>query len=515
LVIDRAIVSTDNNPLYYEFWPLVAKGWKNLKIEPTLALIGDVKLNYSCGTIVTLPTIPDISSGFIAQVIRFIIPCLFPDEISIIADIDMLPLSRNYFSTNINRYADDDILVFSADAYKTEVRYPMCYIVAKGKYFQEIIGLKNTDLASIQSFIKDLYALNLNWDTDELFFAKKLHESALFNKVIFLKRGGWNPYARKRIDRSSWQYSRVNLFFDKYIDAHCLRPLHDHMQQLSSLIEYIDHDTDGKKYFNYLLKKPVKNLIAHFKLLKQNLLGKDLYDILEVKSLDTTKKNIISFSLFGDTQRYTDHLGSVIDSYNQLLPDWKCRVYVAKDVQKKHIDLLIDKGCEIVIMNGIGVDCTYTIWRFLAIGDKKADAVIIRDLDSHASEREKRMLDEWLSSEKQFHIIRDHVNHNSRILAGTWGAKKNNIDIIKKSKNMLLENYYGVDQVFLESLIYPLIKNNMMVHDIFLRFNDEKPIIIPLSPKENYIGEISTDINLKNRDKEDAIKSAQKYFELQ
>lgn len=513
MVINRAIVSTDHNPIYYEFWPLVAKSWKNFNIEPTLALIGDIKLNYSCGTIVTLPAMPDIPSGFIAQVIRFIIPCLFPDEVSVIADIDMLPLSRNYFSTNVTKYADDSILVFSADAYKTEIRYPMCYIAAKGKYFQEIIGLKNTDLPSIQSFIKDLYALNLNWDTDELFFAKKLHESTLFSKVIFLKRG-WTPYASKRIDRSSWQYSKLNLFFDKYIDAHCLRPLHEHMQQLGSLIEYIDHGTDGKKYFNYLLKKPVKSLITYFKLLKQNLSGNSLYSILEVKSLDPTKKNIVSFSLFGDAQRYTSQLSSVIDSYNQLLPDWKCRVYVAKDVQKKHIDLLINKGCEIVIMNSVGVNSKYTMWRFLAIEDKRADAVITRDLDSHASEREKRMLDEWLSSEKKFHIIRDHLNHNSRILAGTWGVKKNNVDIIKKSKKVLLENYYGVDQVFLENFIYPLIKNDMLVHDIFLRFNDEKPIIIPLSSKENYIGEISTDIKLKNRDREDAIRTAQKCFEL-
>lgn len=513
MVIDRAIVATDGNPLYYEFWPLVAKGWKNFKIEPTLALIGDIKLNYSCGTIVTLPTMPDIPSGFIAQVIRFIIPCLFPDEISITADIDMLPLSRNYFSTQIDKYGDDDILVFSADAYKTELRYPMCYIAAKGKHFQEIIGLPNTDLVSIQSFIKNLYALNLNWDTDELFFSKKLHESTLFNKTFFLKRG-WNPYARNRIDRADWKFTRINLFRDKYIDAHCLRPLHDHMQQLGPLIEYIDHETDGKKYFNYLLKKPVHSLIAYFKFLRQNLTGKDIYDILEAKSLNSAKNNIISFSLFGDSPRYTDQLSSVVDSYNELLPDWKCRIYIAKDVQEKYIDLLIDKGCEIITMNSIGVDARYTMWRFLALSDEKADAVIIRDLDSHASEREKKMLQEWLNSEKKFHIIRDHVNHSSKILAGTWGAKKNNLDIIKKSKQMLLENYYGIDQVFLERHIYPLIKNNMMVHDIFLRFNDEKPIIIPLSPEDNCIGEITTDISLKNRDKAHSMRVAQKYFEL-
>jgi len=53
-----------------------------------------------------------------------------------------------------------------------------------------------------------------------------------------------------------------------------------------------------------------------------------------------------------------------------------------------------------------------------------------------------------------------------------------------------MTNNYGVDQVFLEKAIYPLIKNDVMVHDIYQRFPDEDVIIIPPLPGEGFIGEI-------------------------
>ena len=42
------------------------------------------------------------------------------------------------------------------------------------------------------------------------------------------------------------------------------------------------------------------------------------------------------------------------------------------------------------------------------------------------SARESAAVSEWLSSDLPFHIMRDHNYHNSRILAGMWGAKLGN-----------------------------------------------------------------------------------------
>lgn len=457
-------------------------------IEPTVAVVGNLYLNHPSGTIIKVPQIEGISCGFISQVIRFIIPCMYPEEVSVIGDIDMIPLNKDYFTKNIAQTDDDDIVIFSSDAYPTELRYPMCYIAAKGKYFQEIIGLKNTEPATVDSFIKDLHALDMKWDTDELFFAAQLHKSALLSKIVLLKRG-WSPMAKNRIDRSHWKYSRLGLFFNKYIDVHCLRPMDEHLKQLENIIEYVNHGSDGKKYFAHLQKKPVKAAINSLKLLKQNHFDKDLYAIAGRKNVNGPAGNIIAFSLFGNDPLYTANIEKVIKSYHEILPGWKCRVYVAKDVNSKYVDLLTGNGCEVIIMENIGVDARYTTWRFLAI-EEGAEAVIIRDLDSLPTPREKIMIEQWLASDKDFHIIRDHIRHNALVMAGMWGIKKNDISIKKETQKHLLTNNYGVDQVFLQMMIYPRFKNSVMVHDRFPRFPDEDAIIIPMMPGESFIGEV-------------------------
>lgn len=457
-------------------------------IEPTVAVVGNLNLNHPSGTIIKVPQIEGISSGFISQVIRFIIPCLFPDEVSVIGDIDMIPLSKDYFTKNIAQYSNDAVLIFSSDAYTTELRYPMCYIAAKGKYFQEIIGLKDTDEATVERFIKDLHALGKKWDTDELFFAEQLHKSALLSRTVFLQRG-WNPMAKNRIDRSHWKYSKFGLFFNKYIDVHCLRPMEHHLNELKNIVDYVGLGSEGKKYFLYLQKKPAKALIDRLKLLKQNYFDKDLYAIAAKKNSTGPAKNIIAFSLFGNDAVYTANMEKVIKTYNELLPGWKCRVYVAKDIDANYIKLLTGNGCEVVIMENAGVDARYTTWRFLAI-EEGAEAVIIRDLDSMPTLREKIMIEQWLASDKDFHIIRDHIHHNALVMAGMWGIKKSTISIKKETRKHLLTNNYGVDQVFLEKVIYPRFKNSVMVHDSFPRFPDEDALIIPFTPGEGFIGEV-------------------------
>lgn len=503
MIIQRAIVSTDANPLYYDFWPLTAKAWGNFKITPTVAVIGDLNLNYEHGLVIKVPLIDNVPSGFIAQVIRFIIPCLFPDEVSVIGDIDMIPLNKAYFTQQVSAYDDDSIIIFSADAYKDQVRYPMCYIAAKGKFFQEIIGLKDTSWPTIKEFIESLYALGLNWETDELFFAKQLHASPLLKKTIFLKRGGWAPYARKRIDRGRWQYSRLGLFNNKYIDAHSVRPLTLNLAKLKNLIAFVEAGSDHQAFFIQSLKKPVKAAYLGVKHLKQLLFDKDLYLVLKTIPTKALKNKIIAFTLYGNEPRYIENLDQTLASYNEWLPDWQCRLYVGSDVNEKTIQLLLDKQCEMIVMKKSGIDARYMNWRFLAMEDKSKEAVIIRDVDSFCTYREKLMIDEWLRSDKKFHIIRDHVNHTGRIMGGIWGIKKGliDIDIKKETKKLLMTNQYGMDMAFLNEIIYPLVKHDAMVHDSFPRFPDEDPIVVPVDINVGFIGEINTDLILRDRDR--------------
>ena len=63
------------------------------------------------------------------------------------------------------------------------------------------------------------------------------------------------------------------------------------------------------------------------------------------------------------------------------------------------------------------------MWRNLAM-DEDIDIVCVRDCDNWLSYREKVIMDDWINSDKNMHIIRDHCWHARKIGAGLWGRKK-------------------------------------------------------------------------------------------
>ena len=102
--IDRAIVASDTNPMYLDFWPVVAKVWKQvIGIQPTLALIAppNTIVDESVGDVIRFYPIPGIPTWQHAQMIRMLLPTLFENEVCITSDIDMLPMSRQYTFMNL------------------------------------------------------------------------------------------------------------------------------------------------------------------------------------------------------------------------------------------------------------------------------------------------------------------------------------------------------------------------------------------------------------------------------
>ena len=94
--------------------------------------------------------------------------------------------------------------------------------------------------------------------------------------------------------------------------------------------------------------------------------------------------------------------------------------------------------------------------------------MICRDSDTRLIEREKKCIDEWIESDKKFSIIRDHPNHfEFPIIATMWGMK-GKIDSIylEKMKEYEKNHNYLSDQYYLADVIWPIAKNNSMIHEI-------------------------------------------------
>jgi hypothetical protein len=148
----------------------------------------------------------------------------------------------------------------------------------------------------------------------------------------------------------------------------------------------------------------------------------------------------------------------------EIYPEWLCRFYVDDTVPSDVIDQIRKMGQEIVLVN----DKSYGMfWRFLAIDDPNVDVMISRDCDSRLNYREQVAVEEWLKSDKGFHIMHDHPYHKCvPILGGMWGCKRGYVtEIGNKISNW--KNYHrkGIDQEFLKQSIWPLIQGKYLRHD--------------------------------------------------
>lgn len=182
-------------------------------------------------------------------------------------------------------------------------------------------------------------------------------------------------------------------------------------------------------------------------------------------------KKIISFSLWGWDTKYTVGALKNAELAKSIYPGWICRFYVASSVPKIIIDQLKAMNHVEVVEKGDAGDWRSTLWRFDAGCGNDYEVVIFRDTDSRLNLREKAAVDQWLASDKKYHIMRDHPYHQSFILAGMWGMKSSqssfisaNLDIFKESDKVT--DFYGVDQLFLAN-IYHIIVDISMIHDPF------------------------------------------------
>jgi hypothetical protein len=180
---------------------------------------------------------------------------------------------------------------------------------------------------------------------------------------------------------------------------------------------------------------------------------------------------VISFSLWGNNPKYTFGAIKNAELSKTIYPDWVCRFYCGKSVPQDIVETLSTfDNVEIIKMLDEG-DWTSMFWRFYACED--SDIMISRDTDSRVSIREKLAVDEWLKSNKDFHIMRDHPYHTALIMGGMWGCRNK---ILKNIKNLINEyvkgDFWQVDQNFLKDIIYNKVKESSFIHDSY--FNLEK-----------------------------------------
>ena len=213
---------------------------------------------------INIPPVEGVSDIFVAQVIRFIAPCFFPERYCILGDIDMLFLSRRFVNKML-QFASarkDGITLVDSDTYRNILRFPMCYYLGYGIVFSGVIDLNTyPEFQKIETFIKELQNRGEGWTTDEYFLAESLQLKKDISPVYHWNSRIKTPFGVNRtklygrINRNRFKYSRFLLMLNYYIDAHSLVPIRDNTAQLCHLLNYVYSDLNGWKFFKYELKR--------------------------------------------------------------------------------------------------------------------------------------------------------------------------------------------------------------------------------------------------------------------
>ena len=182
-------------------------------------------------------------------------------------------------------------------------------------------------------------------------------------------------------------------------------------------------------------------------------------------------KKVLSFSLYGNDPIYTIGCVRNAELHKTILNDWEMRVYYDDSVNEDILKNLTDLGVNLIkseLDNSFG-----RMWRFLPASENDVDYFISRDTDSRISLRDVAAVTEWIDSGKKFNIIREHpIGHHWWMNAGMWGCKGGSVNDIKS----LMKDYYSksnnkgdkyLDQHFLGNIIYPMTKNDVLIHDEF------------------------------------------------
>ena len=214
-------------------------------------------------------------------------------------------------------------------------------------------------------------------------------------------------------------------------------------------------------------------------------------------------KNIIAYSLWGDKSIYWTGALRNIEQAKRYFPGWICRFYIDKTCNQDLIDTIKGDNVEVILVES--KDSFHGMfWRFWASVDPEVDIFLSRDCDSRFSSREIHAINEWLKSEKDFHIMRDHPYHTVPILGGMWGSRNDlmrKIDLMGKIEEWNSFATHGIDQDFLGQCIYPLIYDNAMEHSEFgLKYKGE---IRPFPTKRidyDFIGDVFDENEVRHPD---------------
>jgi|SRR5688572_2309530 len=271
---DKIILSSNEDPTYFEFWPIVSWAYKKMfpTVEVCLAFVTKRGETDSVviearkhGTVVLFRPIDDVPEGHQAKVARFILASQHDgDDVCYIDDIDLFPLRADFITNKLDYWNDFEysLLCVGGEVYGFTGTYPISQMTADGWTWKQFINPNDLPYDQLIRSWKDKAQFddreNINiWPdmvgdrVDYYFSDERLLKRLLFeNPVPKLElQRGYEKYLESTLDRHTvnketgiWEFSKQKLKNGEYVNAHCPRPYSKYKDQFQPLIDYINEN---------------------------------------------------------------------------------------------------------------------------------------------------------------------------------------------------------------------------------------------------------------------------------
>lgn len=218
---------------------------------------------------------------------------------------------------------------------------------------------------------------------------------------------------------------------------------------------------------------------------------------------DEENLKVISMSLYGNSWRY---IGGALENAaltRTVFPGWRLVFYTPcrtcdNALEDTAITKLQELGAELRTIPGGSplAGSGGMLWRFQPALEPNVAYAIFRDADSRLTFREWAAVQEWIASEKPFHVIRDHPSHsNYPVSGGLWGVRRGVLDATHLLGGIGYGGAYLADMNFINEKLWPtMVKQGVFQHDSFScgRYIGGEPFLTPRKGLEHIGGVFST-----------------------
>lgn len=207
--------------------------------------------------------------------------------------------------------------------------------------------------------------------------------------------------------------------------------------------------------------------------------------------------NYIAFSLFGDVPRY--HVGARKNVLlaKQHYPGWYC-VFFMDQPTSETARALDQLGAIVVDASEYKLGSLY--WRHTVGQLYQAEVYLVRDCDSRINGREAAAVDEWLKSDKRFHVMRDHPKHVVSVMQGMYGCKCPGVigmgDLLAKCPNERNGAVAAFDRLYQDVFQHSVLEHGSFNKD---QFPQQVPFPLPME-NHHFVGEQFDENGQRNDD---------------